>query len=266
MPKTTPPLRLPVRRETSTSSLRDTYVVLSPSEVMMDAVSPETTIRPQTNAFEEETVTKWRNVQNLSVLKEEPPLKMKRMDGEEGGASEDTRVAETIFGASTLPAEGRKRSNQTEHPKAATLGHSGTSTTTTLLQTGTSESPLIETSERLKVLETVTQWGRLSSPPVRSPSPKPEQETKTIVYVKSEGKNLGFTICGGKGSMRGDVGIYVRSIYPEGIAAEDGRLRVGDELLEVNGKPLVGCTHKKAASIIRVSEWLGCLCLLIGWV
>ena len=84
------------------------------------------------------------------------------------------------------------------------------------------------------------------------PPPPPEPEVKVIVYVKTEGKSLGFSICGGKDSKRGDLGILVRNIDPDGLAAQDGRLRRGDELLDVNGKSLQGCTHKKAASIIRV--------------
>ncbi|MCG8622301.1 MAG: PDZ domain-containing protein [Proteobacteria bacterium] len=38
------------------------------------------------------------------------------------------------------------------------------------------------------------------------------------------------------------------------MAAQDGRLRRGDEILYVNGKSLKDCTHKKAAGIIRVRE------------
>lgn len=80
----------------------------------------------------------------------------------------------------------------------------------------------------------------------------PEHNIKTIVYVKKDGKGLGFSICGGKGSRWGDIGIFVSKVHPDGIAAIDGRLKEGDELLEVNGKSLAGCSHQEAASIIRV--------------
>ena len=46
----------------------------------------------------------------------------------------------------------------------------------------------------------------------------------------------------------------MRNIDPEGLATQDGRLRRGDEILDVNGKSLKDCTHKKAAGIIRVRE------------
>ena len=120
------------------------------------------------------------------------------------------------------------------------------------LSEGASESALINESDSLQVVGTVTQWGRLSSPQHHGASPEPS--TKTIVYVKGDGKGLGFSVCGGKGSKHGDIGIFVSKVHPNGVAAVDGRLREGDELLKVNGKSLVGCTHRKAASIIRVRK------------
>ena len=113
----------------------------------------------------------------------------------------------------------------------------------------TATSPM-ESSDQFEVIGTVTPWAR-TTPHHKAPPP-PEPEIKTIIYVKTEGKSLGFSICGGKGSRQGDLGILVRTIDPEGLAAQDGRLHKGDEILDVNGKSLQDCTHKKAAGIIRV--------------
>ena len=102
----------------------------------------------------------------------------------------------------------------------------------------------------------LTQWGRLSSSNIET---NLEPAKKNIVLMKFEGKALGFSLCGGKGSKRGDLGIYVRSIQEKGLAAEDGRLKEGDELIEINGRSLEGFTHKKAASIIKV-------CIYVAYV
>lgn len=116
----------------------------------------------------------------------------------------------------------------------------------------TATSPMAA-SDQFEVISTVTPWAR-SMPHHKSESPPLDPGVKTIIYVKTEGKSLGFSICGGKGSRHGDMGILVRNIDPDGLAAQDGRLQRGDEILDVNGRSLRDCTHKKAASIIRVSS------------
>ena len=120
---------------------------------------------------------------------------------------------------------------------------------------GVARSNVLELQE-LNTIQPLTQWGRLSGGKPKQTHPQVEDEAvkKTIVLIRKDNRPLGFSLCGGKGSKRGDIGLYVRSIKETGLAAEDGRLRVGDQLLAVNGLDMSEYSHKKAAAYIKVSN------------
>ncbi|XP_069137739.1 multiple PDZ domain protein-like isoform X2 [Argopecten irradians] len=78
------------------------------------------------------------------------------------------------------------------------------------------------------------------------------ESPQTITINKgSRGKGLGFTIVGGSDSEKGNIGIYVRRILPQGLIHEDGSMKEGDEVLEVNGQSLSGLSHKDALNKFR---------------
>ncbi|XP_072315432.1 multiple PDZ domain protein isoform X2 [Eucyclogobius newberryi] len=62
---------------------------------------------------------------------------------------------------------------------------------------------------------------------------------------------LGFSIVGGHGSPHGDLPIYVKTVFGKGAAAEDGRLKRGDQIMAVNGQSLDGVTHEEAVGILK---------------
>lgn len=68
-----------------------------------------------------------------------------------------------------------------------------------------------------------------------------------IELVKEEGgRSLGIGIVGGADAPRGPIGFFIKTIYPNGLVAEDGQLKIGDEILTLNGVSLSGLTHGQA--------------------
>ncbi|XP_068583086.1 multiple PDZ domain protein isoform X2 [Cebidichthys violaceus] len=64
-------------------------------------------------------------------------------------------------------------------------------------------------------------------------------------------RGLGIGLSGNKDGSRARMSVHVADIDPRGPAGLDGRIRVGDELLEINGQILYGRSHQNASTIIN---------------
>ncbi|XP_046565487.1 protein scribble homolog isoform X16 [Haliotis rubra] len=86
------------------------------------------------------------------------------------------------------------------------------------------------------------------------PPPKGLQE---LVIVKEQGDKLGMSIKGGIKNFsanpldKNDEGIFISRINAEGAVGKDGRLVIGQRILEVNGTSLLGSTHQEAVRALR---------------
>ncbi|XP_053475090.1 multiple PDZ domain protein isoform X1 [Ictalurus furcatus] len=78
-------------------------------------------------------------------------------------------------------------------------------------------------------------------------------QCKTISLERGP-DGLGFSIVGGFGSPHGDLPIYVKTVFGKGAAAEDGRLKRGDQIVAVNGQSLEGVTHEEAVGILKKTK------------
>jgi len=73
---------------------------------------------------------------------------------------------------------------------------------------------------------------------------------QTVKFEKGPGqKSLGFSIVGGKDSPKGSMGIYVKTIFPNGQAL--GILIEGDEIFSINGTSVSSLTHAEAISMFK---------------
>ncbi|EDO28754.1 predicted protein, partial [Nematostella vectensis] len=74
---------------------------------------------------------------------------------------------------------------------------------------------------------------------------------------KSPGEKLGISIRGGAKGHPGnpldktDEGIFISKVSEGAAAHKDGRLMVGQRILEVNGVSLLGATHLEAVRALR---------------
>ncbi|XP_059050958.1 uncharacterized protein LOC131845842 [Achroia grisella] len=64
-------------------------------------------------------------------------------------------------------------------------------------------------------------------------------------------KSLGFSIVGGTDSPKGKMGIFVKTVFPNGQAADKGTIFEGDEILSVNNVPTRGLSHAGAISLFK---------------
>ncbi|XP_052829453.1 uncharacterized protein LOC106874692 [Octopus bimaculoides] len=87
--------------------------------------------------------------------------------------------------------------------------------------------------------------------PLSTESPQIDRETIKIVYDNCS-KGIGLQIIGGT-TRNGDTnhGIFVKKLLPNGIAKTEGQLKVGDQLLSVNGNTLEDATNEYAVDILR---------------
>uniref|UniRef100_A0A8C1UMG6 FERM and PDZ domain containing 2 n=1 Tax=Cyprinus carpio TaxID=7962 RepID=A0A8C1UMG6_CYPCA len=72
--------------------------------------------------------------------------------------------------------------------------------------------------------------------------------------------SLGISVAGGINTNVHHGGIYIKSVIPGGAADQDGRIQIGDRLLEVDGCNLRAVTHRQAVECLkRTGEVLTCL-------
>nr|XP_031526845.1 partitioning defective 3 homolog [Vicugna pacos] len=81
--------------------------------------------------------------------------------------------------------------------------------------------------------------------------------------INSGTEGLGFSITSRDVTIGGLAPVYVKNILPRGAAIQDGRLKAGDRLLEVNGVDLAGKSQEEVVSLLRSTKMEGTVSLLV---
>lgn len=101
-----------------------------------------------------------------------------------------------------------------------------------------------------------------------SPTRKPGSITTTSLQVANTRKlgrrieiilkkgvhGLGFSVTTRDNPAGGDCPIYIKNILPKGAAIEDGRLKPGDRLLEVDNVTITGKSQSEVVNILRATQ------------
>ncbi|XP_069314980.1 partitioning defective 3 homolog isoform X13 [Eulemur rufifrons] len=83
------------------------------------------------------------------------------------------------------------------------------------------------------------------------------------IQLKKGTEGLGFSITSRDVTIGGTAPIYVKNILPRGAAIQDGRLKAGDRLIEVNGVDLAGKSQEEVVSLLRSTKMEGTVSLLV---
>ncbi|XP_026146741.1 partitioning defective 3 homolog isoform X3 [Carassius auratus] len=103
-------------------------------------------------------------------------------------------------------------------------------------------------------MQNTREWKVEDEELVLTPDGTREFLTLEVPLSDSGSAGLGVSVKGNRSKeSHADLGIFVKSIINGGAACKDGRLRVNDQLIAVNGESLLGKTNQDAMETLRKS-------------
>ncbi|XP_054277487.1 multiple PDZ domain protein-like isoform X4 [Macrosteles quadrilineatus] len=96
----------------------------------------------------------------------------------------------------------------------------------------------------------LTDPATLAEEPPADPATAPVTPGKeSTIEINKDKMGLGLSIVGGSDTLLGVI--IIHEVYPDGAAAKDGRLKPGDQILEVTSEDFRSITHSKALAALR---------------
>uniref|UniRef100_H3CJJ1 Membrane associated guanylate kinase, WW and PDZ domain containing 1b n=1 Tax=Tetraodon nigroviridis TaxID=99883 RepID=H3CJJ1_TETNG len=123
-----------------------------------------------------------------------------------------------------------------------------------------SNASLLTNAEKIATITTTHTPQQQAAPETRT-NTKPKQESYEFkapqvapdaefysVDLERDNKGFGFSLRGGR---EYNMDLYVLRLAEDGAAVRNGKMRVGDEILEINGESTKGMKHARAIELIK---------------
>uniref|UniRef100_A0A3Q3W7H1 PDZ domain-containing protein n=1 Tax=Mola mola TaxID=94237 RepID=A0A3Q3W7H1_MOLML len=76
-------------------------------------------------------------------------------------------------------------------------------------------------------------------------------DVQVVVLHKEPGVGLGFSVAGG---LDQNKPVTVHKVFHSGVAAQQGSIKEGDQILSINGTSLCECVHWEALKVLRIAR------------
>uniref|UniRef100_A0AAQ5Z7T8 Membrane-associated guanylate kinase, WW and PDZ domain-containing protein 1 n=1 Tax=Amphiprion ocellaris TaxID=80972 RepID=A0AAQ5Z7T8_AMPOC len=118
-----------------------------------------------------------------------------------------------------------------------------------------SNASLLTNAEKIATITTThtpqQQAESFEFKPPQGPPPQPPTQQDAEFYsvdLERDNKGFGFSLRGGR---EYNMDLYVLRLAEDGAAVRNGKMRVGDEILEINGESTKGMKHARAIELIK---------------
>ncbi|XP_028309506.1 membrane-associated guanylate kinase, WW and PDZ domain-containing protein 1-like isoform X5 [Gouania willdenowi] len=118
-----------------------------------------------------------------------------------------------------------------------------------------SNASLLTNAEKIATITTThtpqSSETRINSKSKGAPPPPPTQTQDAEFYsvdLERDNKGFGFSLRGGR---EYNMDLYVLRLAEDGAAVRNGKMRVGDEILEINGESTKNMKHSRAIELIK---------------
>ncbi|KAK5895445.1 hypothetical protein CesoFtcFv8_012037 [Champsocephalus esox] len=113
---------------------------------------------------------------------------------------------------------------------------------------GTNSAKQSPSAQHRAVGEQPPNYSDRNGDPPRASGTLSSKQGCLVVELERSQRGFGFSLRGGK---EYNMGLFILRLAEEGPALSDGRIHVGDQIVEINGEATQGITHTRAIELIQ---------------